>query len=218
MSIKYEIHSIKNSEGTGRERRFARIFEHEPKTGAQLEKHIQDNCSLTKGDVQATLMTLRDCLIHELSQGNRVHIPEIGYFSLSVELDMPEDTPTDKARGDYISVRNIRFRPENSLLDEVRQNARFERAKFSTKSPEYDEDGLWQRVKSFLSANGCMTRRDMETEFGLRQSAALRWLRHFAGKGLLRKDGARSAPVYFDNTTGTTGNDTEETPDKKPDK
>lgn len=201
MSIKYEIHSIKNSEGTGKERHFARIFEQEPMSGAQLESHIQDNCSLTKGDVQATLITLRDCIVHELSRGNRVYIPEIGYFSLSVGLDMPEGRPIDKVRGDYISVRNIKFRPEGVLLDEVRQRARFERAEFSTKSREYGEDELWQKVKKYLSAHSCITRRDMEIEFGLRQSAALRWLRHFVGKGMLRKDGVRSAPVYFDNTT-----------------
>ena len=80
MSIKYEIHSIKNSEGTGKERHFARIFEQEPMTATQLESHIQNNCSLTKSDVRATLMSLRECIAHELSRGNRVYIPEIGYF------------------------------------------------------------------------------------------------------------------------------------------
>lgn len=201
MSIKYEIHSIKNSEGKGYECRFARIFEQEPMTATQLENHIQDNCSLTKGDVQSTLMTLRECMMHELSRGNRIHIPEIGYFSLSVELDMPECKLADKARGDYISVRNIKFRPEGSLLDEVRKRARFKRAEFSTKSRKYGEDELWQKIKRYLSAHSCITRRDMEIEFGLRQSSALRLLRHFVGKGVLRKDGVRSAPVYFDYTT-----------------
>ena len=81
MSIKYEIHSIKNSKGSGKEQEFVRIFDNPPQTDQQLEGHIQDNCSLTKGDVQAALMTLRDCMIHELSCGNRFHIPEIGYFS-----------------------------------------------------------------------------------------------------------------------------------------
>lgn len=207
MSIKYEIHSIKNSEGTGKERYFARIFEQEPMTGAQLESHIQDNCSLTKSDVQATLMSLRECIAHELSRGNRVHIPEIGYFSLSVKLDMPDGKPVDKARGDYINVRNIKFRPEGSLLDEVRKRARFEHAGFSTKSQEYGEDELWQKIKKYISAHSCITRREMEIEFGLRQSAALRWLRHFVGKGVLRKGGVRSAPVYFDNTTTDNIND-----------
>lgn len=199
MRIKYEIHSIKNSKGTGEEQEFVRIFEYSPQTDRQLESHIQNNCSLTKGDVQATLMTLRDCMIHELSHGNRFHIPEIGYFSLAVDLDMPDDKPMEKVRGDYISVRNIKFRPDAELLKEVKRNARFERAKFSSKTRQYTEEELLARIKEYLAVNKCITRRDLELNFGLRQSAALKCLKHFTEIGILKKKRARNSPVYFLN-------------------
>ena len=199
MSIKYEIHSIKNSKGSGKEQEFVRIFDNPPQTDQQLEGHIQDNCSLTKGDVQAALMTLRDCMIHELSCGNRFHIPEIGYFSLAVDLDMPEDKPAEKVRGDYISVRNIKFRPDAELLNEVKTNVRFERAKFSSKSRQYTEEELLEKIKEYLAVNNCITRRDLERNFGLRQSAALKCLKHFTESGMLKKEGARNSPVYFLN-------------------
>lgn len=80
MSIKYEIQSIKNSQGTGKEQHFARIFEDAPMSAQQLESHIQSSCSLTKGDVEATLSALRECMIHDLSHGHRFYIPSIGYF------------------------------------------------------------------------------------------------------------------------------------------
>ena len=199
MSIKYEIHSIKNSKGTGEEQEFVRIFENPSQTDQQLENHIQDNCSLTKGDVRATLIALRDSMIHELSHGNRFHIPEIGYFSLAVGLDMPDDKPMEKVRGDYISVRNIKFRPDAGLLDEVKGKARFERAKFSSKSRQYTEEELLARIREYLAANNCITRRDLELNFGLRQSAALKCLKHFTEIGILKKEGARNSPVYFLN-------------------
>lgn len=202
MSIKYEIHSIKNSQGTGEERNFARIFEREPMTAEQLKSHIQASCSLTKGDIEATLSALREYMIHELSHGNRFYIPSIGYFSLSVDLDMPEDKPIEKVRGDYISVRNIKFRPDASMLQEVKNNVRFERADFSSKSNKYTEDEIWEKIKAFLAVNHCINRRDMELQFGLRQSAALKWLKHFVEKGVLKKDGARNSPVYFLNEIG----------------
>ena len=153
MSIKYEIHSIKNSQGTGEERNFARIFEHEPMTAEQLKSHIQDSCSLTKGDIEATLSALREHMIHELSHGNRFYIPSIGYFSLSVDLDMPEDKPIDKVRGDYISVRNIKFRPDAAMLQEIKSNVRFERADFSSKSSKYTEEEMLSKIKAFLATN-----------------------------------------------------------------
>lgn len=199
MSIKYEIQSIKNSQGTGKERHFARIFEGTHMSAQLLESYIQSSCSLTKGDVEATLSALRECMIQHLSHGNRFYIPSIGYFSLSVNLNMPEDKPIDKARADYISVRNINFRPDASMLQEVKRNVHFERAKFSTKSKEHTEEMMLEKIKEYLSTNICINRRAMEIHFGLRQNSALKWLKHFTEIGVLRKEGARNSPVYFMN-------------------
>ena len=55
MAIKYEIQKLKNAQGKGDERRFVRIYEQEPMTADELQTQIQDNCSLTKSDVAATL-------------------------------------------------------------------------------------------------------------------------------------------------------------------
>lgn len=199
MSIKYEIQSITNSQGTGEERHFARIFEGVPMSARQLEAQIQTSCSLTKGDVEATLSALRESMIRELSHGNRFYIPSIGYFSLSVDLDMPEGKQIDKARADYISVRNIKFRPDASMLQEVKTNVRFERAAFSTKSRTFTEETLWEKIKEYLSTNSCINRRTMENLFGLRRNAALKWLKHFTESGMLRKEGSANSPVYFLN-------------------
>ncbi len=199
MSIKYEIHSIKNSQGSGKERKFVRLFEHRPQRDSQLESHIQSHSSLSKGVVQDTLMTLRDYMVRELSQGNRFHIPEIGYFSLSADIELPEGKSADKARGDYISVRNIKFRPDAELLKAVKHNVRFERARFTSKSLRYSEEDLLEKIKEYLAVNNCITRRVLEQEFGLRQGAALKCLKHFTETGILKKEGARNAPVYFLN-------------------
>lgn len=199
MSIKYEIQSIKNALGKGEEHRFARIFEQEPMTANELESQIQANCSLTRGDIAATLKALRDCIVRELSTGSRFYLPEIGHFSLSVALDMSSEKPTDKARADYISVRNINFRPDASLLSEVKRKASFERSKFSTKSRQYTEEELVARLRQYFANHRCLTRRDLEREFGLRQSTALSWLRRLTEAGVLKKDGARTSPVYFLN-------------------
>ena len=197
MSIKYEIHSIENSEGTGEERHFARIFEQKPMAAEQLKEQIQVSCSLTKGDVEGTLSALRAMMIRELTSGNRFYIPSIGYFSLSADLDMPDGRPIDKVRAGNIRVRNIKFRPDASMLRAVKSGVRFERSEYTTKSRRYTEDELWRKIGSHIAANGFITRRVMELQFGLGQYAALKWLRHFTDKGLLVKKGAPNSPVYF---------------------
>lgn len=114
-------------------------------------------------------------------------------------MDMPEDKPIDKVRADYLSVRNIRFRPDAALLKEVRKGVRFERATFTTKSANLTEDELKEKIILYFATNNCLTRRAMEQEFGLRRNAALKRLRHFTETGLLKKEGSRNSPVYFLN-------------------
>lgn len=196
MSIKYEIQSIKNSQDTGVERYFARIFDGAPMTARQLKESIQSSCSLTKGDVEAALSALREYMVSELSQGNRFYIPSIGYFSLSVDLDLPEGVSAAKARANHIGVRNIKFRPDASLLKEVKAGVGFERANFSTKSKKYTEEQMLEKIKEYLSTNSYINRRAMESLLGLRQNAALHWLRHFTEIGVLKKGGASNSPVY----------------------
>lgn len=196
MSIKYEIQSIKNSQGRGKELYFARIFDGSPMTARQLKECIQSSCSLTKGDVEAALSALREYMVRELSQGNRFYIPSIGYFALSVDLDLPEGLSAAKARANHIGVRNIKFRPDASLLKEVKAGVGFERANFSTVSKKYTEEKVLEKIREYLSTNGYINRRAMEGLLGLRQNAALKWLRHFTETGVLKKGGASNSPVY----------------------
>lgn len=199
MSIKYEIHFISNAQGTGKKRNFARVFEQTPMTAKQLKSQIQASCSLTEGDVDAALSALREQMLRALSDGQRFYIPGIGYFSLSVDMQIPEGKSIDKMRGDYIQVRNIKFRPEASLLRDIRNDVKFERATYSTRSKIYSENALWEGLKAHFTTHDYIVRSDMEILFGLRRSAALKWLKHFTDKGMLRKGGAVNSPVYFMN-------------------
>lgn len=199
MSIKYELHSIHNAQGTGEERQFARIFENGPMPADDLEDSIQTSCALTKGDVKGALSALKEVMIRELIQGNRFHIPSIGYFSLSVETDLPDGKTPDKMRGDYIRVKNIKFRPEASLLQQVKNNVRFERATFTTKSKLHTEETMVEKINEYLSTNGYLNRQRMQEIFRLRRTAAQKWLKHFTETGVLRKEGTRHFPIYFLN-------------------
>lgn len=140
MSIKYEIHGIKNAKGEGKEQKYVHLFAREPQSDRALEDDIQASCSLTKADVRAAFSALRDHMVRALASGSRFHLPGVGYFSLSVGLDAPDDLPSDKMRADYIRLRNIRFRPERSLLGEVGSGVSFERAGFSSRSRQYTEE------------------------------------------------------------------------------
>lgn len=195
--MKYEIHSIKNVQGTGEERRFVQVFTQESMTEQQLEESIQGSCSLTIGDVKATLSALRELMIRQLADGSRVSIPGIGHFTLSVRLVNASGKSTEKVTADDIVVRNIDFRPDAQLLAKVRQRARFERSSKSSKSVAYSSQQLQSLVARYLSAHAFVNRRIMELQFGLRQTTALSWLKHFVSTGFLRREGPHNSPIYL---------------------
>lgn len=172
MSIKYEIHGIKNAKGEGKEQQYVHLFAREPQSDCALEGDIQASCSLTKADVRAAFSALRDHMVRALASGSRFHLPGVGYFSLSVGLDAPDDLPSDKMRADYIRLRNIRFRPERSLLGEVGSGVSFERAGFSSRSRQYTEEQILSLLRHYFATHTCLTRRDLQRVAGLRASAA----------------------------------------------
>ncbi len=197
MSIEYDIRSIPNSQGEGKEQKYVHLTGHTPMNAKQLAAYIQGRCSLTKGDVQATLSALRDCMIRELASGNRFYIPEVGYFSLSAGIDLPEGQGIDRVKGYNVHVRNINFRPEASLLKELKQATRFERARTTARSKVYTEEEMVKKTDQYLAAHGYLTRRAMETEFGLLEHTARKWLKHLVETGRLKKEGPKNSPVYL---------------------
>ena len=190
MSINYEIHTINNSQGSGTARHFARIVEGSPMSAQQLERLIQDNSTLKKGDIEATLSELREQMVRELSQGHRFYIPNVGYFSLSVKLDA-DGKAVEKVSGGDLRLHNINFRPEASLLQEVGSKVRFRRARLTSKSVAYEEKQLLSLLMDFITC------RTMQRQFRLRETAARKWLKRFVEQGVIRREGARNAPVYI---------------------
>lgn len=64
-------------------------------------------------------MELHDIVVSEFSMGRRVYVPQLGYFSLAVNLEMPEDKPDKKITGKELRLRGINFRPVGGLLREI---------------------------------------------------------------------------------------------------
>ena len=199
MELKYDIYMLNNAQGTGEKRQYVRIVQHEPMTEKQLQEKIQSRCSLTKGDVAAVLAELHDLLVEEFSMGHRFYIPEIGYFSMSASLEMPEENPDKKITGKEVRLRGINFRPEASLLQEIDRNIHFVRSEYSSQSTIFTEEKLWVRLQEYFQENRYLTIKLMRMEFGLTRHMAQKWIDHFIAKGLLVKDGTPRSPIYFLN-------------------
>ena len=199
MDLKYDVYTITNAEGSGEERKYVRLKQHEAMTASELEATIQQRCTLTKGDVAAVFTELHDIVVSEFSMGRRVYVPQLGYFSLAVNLEMPEDKPDKKITGKELRLRGINFRPEAGLLQEIERNIHFVRSEYSSRSNFFTEEKLWARLQEFFKENRYLTVSLMRMKFGLTRHMAQKWIDHFIAKGLLVKDGTPRSPIYFLN-------------------
>lgn len=197
MELKYDIYTIKNAVGSGEDRQYVRLVQHEPISEKQLQARIQERCSLTKGDVAAVLAELHDIAIEELASGNRVFIPGIGYFSLSASLKMPEDKPDKKITGHEVRVTGINFRPEATLLQAMQRDVHFVRSRLSSQSNQYTEERMLAKIREYMKDNRYITSRIMCRQFGLTRYATDKWLKLFCTQGILVKDGMPHSPIYF---------------------
>lgn len=197
MELKYDIYSLHNSQGTGENRQYVRIVQHEPMTEKQLQEKIQNRSSLTKGEVAAVLAELHDLLVEEFSMGRRFYIPEIGYFSISASLEMPEENPDKKVTGREVRITGINFRPEGKLLEKIQSKVHFVRSRYTNQSTQYTEEKILEKIKEYIHENRYITTRMMRILFGLTPYMAQKWLTHFCEKGIMVKEGPQRAPIYF---------------------
>ena len=197
MELKYDVYTISNATGSGEERNYVKVLQHEPMTVRQLQEKIQERCSLTKGDVAAVLSELRDIMVREFQMGHRFYIPEIGYFSMSASLEMPEDKPDKKITGKEVRISGINFRPEAGMLQEVQRGVSFVRSRYSSRSTQYTEEKLLAKIKEYLQDNRYITCRELRFRCGLTQYTAQKWLKYFCEQGILVKDGTSRAPIFF---------------------
>lgn len=196
MKIKMDVHSITNAGGDGAELRYVKLLPTPIRSRDELKEAISHRCTLTGGDIEAVLSALRDAALTDLSQGGRFYLPEIGYLTVSAAVKLPKGMNIEKVKGNYVCVRNIRFRPERSLLVTVRRKARFQRMKGTTVSRRYAENEMEIALKAYLATHNFISRRDMQQEFSLTIYSARKWLNHFLDVGLIERIGLKKAPVY----------------------
>lgn len=195
MSIIYDIHELKNAQGIGAKRKYVQPLMQEPMDEKSLYNVLSNRCTLTDSDVSATLLSLASVIREELLMGCRVHLPGIGYFSVKTSLDIPEGK--EKIRSNYVKLDNISFKPETSLLDELKREVKFVRSDGSTRSQEYTEEQMVEQVKAYLAEKPYINSRILSVEFNLRQRKRLYWLNRLVELGVIEKHGPRNAPFYL---------------------
>lgn len=198
MAIQYQINSIKNVPGSKGERKYIKLHTSRSKSDKELYAHTEKVAGIRRGEVKDVMSAMQDYMVELLTGGINFYLPEIGYFSLSVELTDKgdEESASNKSSKKKVRVRGINFKPEKSLMERIQQEADFELSDYSTNSYRYKEEELCEKIKENFTQSQYLTINSLCKNFNLKRHVANRWLNHFLETGFLVKIGSGRIPVY----------------------
>lgn len=159
-----------------------------------IVNNISKRCTLSKGDIRAVLDELGDELVYNLCEGNRVYLPGIGYFYLS--LSAPKDADPKTTRSQNIGIKAVEFRADSILKNGLENHARFERSDIKIHSSRLDIYEIDALLVDYFYKNEFLTRTKFERLCGFTKTTAQRHLQRLMDEGRLVNVNTRHNPIY----------------------
>lgn len=160
-----------------------------------LVSRIQQRCTLSKGDITAAVDELSTELVNELSNGNHVYLPGIGYFSLS--LSAPKNACPEQTHNQHIQVKKVEFRADQHLKDALKERATFRRSPLKHHSAVLSEEEIERKLCDTFNEVPYLSRPDFAKLTGLTRMTAQRQLDRFVEAGKMVKKGSPHFPMYL---------------------
>lgn len=195
MPILFDFYvSPSDSEKEEKEKYHARVVRSHTVQIDDIVNNISKRCTLSKGDIRAVLDELGDELVYNLCEGNRVYLPGIGYFYLS--LSTPKEADPKTTRSQSIGIKAVEFRADSVLKTSLENHAKFERSDIKVHSSRlniYEIDAL---LEDYFHKNEFLTRIKFEKLCGFTKTTAQRHLQRLMDEGRLVNVNTRHNPIY----------------------
>lgn len=159
-----------------------------------IVNNISKRCTLSKGDIRAVLDELGDELVYNLCEGDRVCLPGIGYFYLS--LSAPKDADPKTTRSQSIGIKAVEFRVDSILKNSLESHAKFERSNIKMHSSRLNSYEIDTLLVDYFHKNEFLTRIKFEKLCGFTKTTAQRHLQRLVNEGRLVSVNTRHNPIY----------------------
>lgn len=195
MPILFDFYvSPSDSEKEEKEKYHARVVRSHTVQIDDIVNNISKRCTLSKGDIRAVLDELGDELVYNLCEGNRVYLPGIGYFYLS--LSAPKDANPKTTRSQNIGIKAVEFRADSILKKGLENHAKLERSDIKVHSPRLDSYEIDALLVDYFYENEFLTRTKFERLCGFTKTTAQRHLQRLMDEGRLVNVNTRHNPIY----------------------
>lgn len=195
MPILFDFYVSPSDSGKGEKEKYhARVVRSHTVQIDDIVNNISKRCTLSKGDIRAVLDELGDELVYNLCEGDRVCLPGIGYFYLS--LSAPKDTNPKTTRSQSIGIKAVEFRADSILKNNLESHARFERSDIKVHSSRLDSYEIDALLEDYFHKNDFLTRIKFEKLCGFTKTTAQRHLQRLMDEGRLVNVNTRHNPIY----------------------
>lgn len=195
MPILFDFYTSPSNSGKGEKEKYhARVVRSHTVQINDIVNNISKRCTLSKGDIQAVLDELGDELVYNLCEGNRVCLPGIGYFYLS--LSAPKDADPKTTRSQSIGIKAVEFRADSILKKGLENHAKLERSDIKVHSPRLDSYEIDTLLVDYFHKNEFLTRIKFEKLCGFTKTTAQRHLQRLLNEGRLVNVNTRHNPIY----------------------
>lgn len=194
MSVKYDLYQTPVPNDRKEKNRFhARVVTQETVGSEKLAKLIHSQSSLTVGDIQSVIISLKEAIISKLKEGKRIHIEGIGYFQMTVSC--PPIHSAKDIRAESILFKSVAFRPEKSLKQEL-ATTQFTRAPYKKHSTGHSVPEADTILADYFADHTYITCTDFERICNFTRTTANRRIRKLVEEGKLIREGVYRSPIY----------------------
>jgi predicted histone-like DNA-binding protein len=195
-TINYDIYE-NPSQNKDKKRYHVRVANSNSITYEEVKEKLSHSSSVTPGDIDAVITGVCDLIVKELSNGMRVSLGELGYFSPSIQapsVDNPKEINASKIR-----LKGINYRNTSSLLHRLQSETQMERARVKIHSERLSTEEIENRLKEFFKEHDNIGLREFKALMNLTESTAVRRLRELC-KGtspVLKHIGTRNSSMFI---------------------
>ena len=134
--------------------------------------------------------------LEALKEGGRVHLPGLGYFSLSIKGEVYQDAKTQRYRLRSPRIRKIKFLPERSLMKRLADTHFANVGSTSSTSKPLSEMEIDNALRLLFAQQQVLTVGQLQDYLHLRHTFAYRLVKNLEMKGKIRNIGSVHRKIF----------------------
>jgi len=198
MSVNYDLYETPDLSKSGEEQPLhARVVLKGSYTAEEFVEQVVALQHMPRAQVVGVIEAISKELQHLLLKGFSVELGDIGYFTLSLNVEKKVFDSKD-LRSPSVSLKDINFRVNRQFKKDIESGIDLQRchSPFRVKNP-LEEEKCLQRLNKFLEDHPCINRQDYAQLVGKTKTQALQDINAFIEKGILKKYGSGRSVVYI---------------------